>query len=89
VGYAKNQVLLTVLWRAPTEFLNLGTYCFFAIFNLFFTSEVGMKLITYEEFAQVELRSGAITKVEEFPRAKKLTYKVWADFGPEIGILQT
>lgn len=28
-------------------------------------------------------------KVEEFPRAKKPAYKVWADFGPELGVLQT
>lgn len=48
-----------------------------------------MKTITYEEFEQVELRSGTIIKVEDFPRAKKPAYKVWADFGPEIGILQT
>lgn len=48
-----------------------------------------MKIITYEEFEQVELRSGTITKVEEFPRAKKPAFKVWADFGKEIGILQT
>ncbi|KJV80315.1 putative tRNA binding domain protein [Rickettsia hoogstraalii str. RCCE3] len=37
----------------------------------------------------MELRSGTITKVEEFPRAKKPAFKVWADFGKEIGILQT
>lgn len=46
-------------------------------------------MITYDEFEQVDLRSGTIIKVEEFPRAKKPAYKVWADFGPEIGILQT
>lgn len=48
-----------------------------------------MKEITYDEFERVELRSGTIVKVEEFPRAKKPAYKVWADFGPEIGVLQT
>jgi tRNA-binding protein len=48
-----------------------------------------MKTITYDEFEQVELRSGTVVKVEEFPRAKKPAYKVWADFGPEIGVLQT
>lgn len=48
-----------------------------------------MKIISYDEFEAVELRSGTIVKVEEFPRAKKPAYKVWADFGPEIGILQT
>ncbi len=48
-----------------------------------------MKTITYEEFAQVELRSGTVVKVEEFPRAQKPAYKVWVDFGPEIGVKQT
>ncbi|ASX27751.1 tRNA-binding protein [Rickettsia sp. MEAM1 (Bemisia tabaci)] len=46
-------------------------------------------MVTYKEFENVELRSETITKVEEFPRAKKLAFKVWADFGTEIGILQT
>jgi len=45
--------------------------------------------ISYDEFEKVDLRSGTIIKVEEFPRAKKPAYKVWADFGPEIGIKQT
>lgn len=44
--------------------------------------------ITYEDFAKVELRSGRIVKVEEFPRARKSAYKVWVDFG-EFGIKQT
>ncbi len=45
--------------------------------------------ISYNDFAKVEIRSGSIIKVEPFPRALKPAYKVWADFGPEIGILQT
>ena len=45
--------------------------------------------ITYEDFERVDLRSGTIINVEEFPRAKKPAYKVWADFGSEIGVLQT
>jgi len=48
-----------------------------------------MTIITYEEFERVDLRSGTIVKAEEFPRAKKPAFKVWADFGPEIGVLQT
>jgi tRNA-binding protein len=47
-----------------------------------------MKTISYEEFEKVELRSGTIIRAEEFPRAKKPAYKVWADFGP-LGVLQT
>lgn len=45
--------------------------------------------ITYEEFERVDLRSGTVVKVEEFPRAKKPSFKIWADFGPETGVLQT
>ncbi|HBL98279.1 TPA: tRNA-binding protein [Candidatus Dependentiae bacterium] len=48
-----------------------------------------MTTITYEDFERVDLRSGTIVKVEEFPRAKKPAFKIWADFGPELGILQT
>lgn len=48
-----------------------------------------MAEITYEEFERVDLRSGTIVKVELFPKAKKPAYKVWADFGREIGVLQT
>lgn len=45
--------------------------------------------ISYEDFEKVDLRSGTVTKVEPFPRAKKPAYKVWVDFGAEIGIKQT
>lgn len=48
-----------------------------------------MNRITYEEFERVELRSGTVVKAEEFLRAKKPSFKVWVDFGPDIGILQT
>lgn len=48
-----------------------------------------MKTITFDEFSQVELRSGTIIKIEDFPRAKKPAFKIWADFGPDIGVLQT
>ena len=45
--------------------------------------------IAYEDFARVDLRSGVVVKVEPFPRAHKPAYKVWVDFGPEIGVKQT
>ena len=46
-------------------------------------------MITYEDFERIELRSGTIIMVEEFPKAKKPAYKVWVDFGDKIGVLQT
>lgn len=48
-----------------------------------------METITYQEFEQVELRSATIIKVDDFPRAINPAFKVSADFGEEIGVLQT
>lgn len=44
-----------------------------------------MKEITWNEFEQVELRVGTVVRAEEFPEARKPAYKVWVDFGAEIG----
>ncbi|KTD37336.1 chaperonin CsaA [Legionella moravica] len=46
-------------------------------------------VMTYDDFEKIELRSGTVVKVEEFQRAKKPAYKVWVDFGNDIGVLQT
>ena len=51
--------------------------------------DINMDMITYEDFERVQLRSGTVVKAEQFPRAKKPSYKVWVNFGPEIGIKQT
>ena len=45
--------------------------------------------ITYDDFSRVDFRSGIVVKAELFPRAKKPAYKVWVDFGDDIGIKQT
>ncbi len=41
--------------------------------------------ITYEHFEKVDIRVGKIIKVEDFPKARKLAYKLWIDFG-ELGV---
>ena len=48
-----------------------------------------MNDISWDDFEKVELRVGTVIRVEEFPEARKPAYKVWADFGPEIGERKT
>ena len=48
-----------------------------------------MKEITWDEFEQIELRTGTIIDVQEFPEARKPAYKVYADFGKELGVLKS
>ncbi len=43
-------------------------------------------MITYEEFEKVDIRLGKIKEVKEFPDTRKPAYKLWIDFGEEIGI---
>ncbi|EKP0314234.1 tRNA-binding protein [Aeromonas veronii] len=45
-----------------------------------------METISWQDFEVVELRVGTLVRVELFPEARKPAYKVWADFGPELGI---
>lgn len=45
-----------------------------------------VKQIEWNDFERVELRTGTIIGVEEFPEARKPAYKITADFGADIGI---
>lgn len=42
-------------------------------------------MIAYEDFQKLDIRVGRITRVEPFPEARKPAYRLWVDFGAEIG----
>lgn len=44
------------------------------------------EIITWQEFEKVELRAGTIIEVNDFPKARKPSYKLLIDFGSEIGV---
>ncbi|NLY82818.1 MAG: tRNA-binding protein [Clostridiales bacterium] len=43
-------------------------------------------MATFEDFMKLDIRVGEVTEVEFFEKAKKPAYKLWVDFGDEIGI---
>ena len=45
-----------------------------------------MSSISYDDFDKVDVRVGRIVEVAEFERARKPSYKLTIDFGPEIGV---
>ena len=48
-----------------------------------------MATIEWDDFTRVELRVGTVIDVQAFPEARKPAWKLWVDFGEEIGVRKT
>ena len=44
-----------------------------------------MNQISFDDFMKVDVRVGVVTRVEPFPEARTPAFKLWVDFGGEIG----
>ncbi|HJZ24435.1 MAG TPA: hypothetical protein VJ201_08360 [Candidatus Babeliales bacterium] len=43
-------------------------------------------MITFDDFEKVDIRVGKIIEVEDYPEARKPSYRLQIDFGTEIGV---
>lgn len=45
--------------------------------------------ISYEDFHRVEIRVGRVERAEAFPEARRPAFKLWIDFGADVGVRKT
>lgn len=43
-------------------------------------------MATYEDFATLDIRAGTILEVHDFPEARTPAFKLYIDFGDELGV---
>ncbi|WP_022696381.1 tRNA-binding protein [Euryhalocaulis caribicus] len=42
--------------------------------------------IQFDDFQKVDICLGTVERAEPFPEARKPAFKLWIDFGPDIGV---
>lgn len=45
--------------------------------------------IGFDDFLKVDIRVGTVVDVQDFPEARQPAFKLWVDFGGEIGTRKT
>ncbi|WP_026988151.1 tRNA-binding protein [Fodinicurvata fenggangensis] len=45
--------------------------------------------ISFDDFLKVDIRAGTVVRCEPYPEARRPAYKLWVDFGPEVGEKKT
>ncbi|MEM6617048.1 MAG: tRNA-binding protein [Pseudomonadota bacterium] len=45
--------------------------------------------ITFDQFLEVDIRVGTVVDAQPFPEARKPAFKLWIDFGDEVGTKKT
>jgi tRNA-binding protein len=48
-------------------------------------SDTESSLISYDDFARVDIRVGTVVRTEPYPEARNPAFKMWIDFGSDIG----
>ena len=46
-------------------------------------------LVSIEDFFALDLRTGKVVEVEDFPEARKPAWKITVDYGPQVGVLRS
>ncbi len=45
--------------------------------------------ITFDDFMKVDIRVGTVVDAQPFPEARKPAFKLWIDFGSDLGVKKT
>jgi len=45
--------------------------------------------LSFDDFLKVDIRVGRIVEAEPYPEVRRPAFKVWVDFGPDIGVLKS